>query len=173
MRRTPHAATVRTRSSRETVLSASQPRVATRSPRASIPATMRSPQRSAIARASSGLSTSSVPITTAFAPAAKRAATSSALRMPPPVCTGTPDRRADRAQRGLILAGSERAVEVDDVQRARAFRDERARSRDRIGVVPRLARRVAALEAHGVAAAQVDRGIDRQRARAQAAAIRK
>ena len=35
------------------------------SPRASMPATMRSPQRSAIARASSGCSTSSVPMTTA------------------------------------------------------------------------------------------------------------
>jgi hypothetical protein len=37
--------------------------------------------------------------------------------MPPPVWTGTSDRRADRAQGLDVLTRSEGAVQVDDVQR--------------------------------------------------------
>ncbi len=154
-------------------LSASQPRVATASPRASMPATIRSPysadhrarvvgpldqQRADHDRVRAGVEPRPHVVPRADAAAGLHRHV---------------DRGADRAQRGLVLAGAERAVEVDHVQRARAGRDEGARAGDRVGVVARLARRVAALEPHGVAAAQVDRGVERERALHRAAMRRK
>ena len=140
-----------------------QPRVATRSPRASIPATIRSPNAATIARAASGSSIRIVPSTTDAAPASMRACTSAGVRTPPPVCTGTSTAAQIARNAACVLARTERAVEIDDVQRARAGGDERAGARDRIVVVLRFARGVAALEAHASAAAQIDRRDEQQR----------
>ncbi len=72
----------------------------------------------------------------------------------------------------MVVAGTERAVEVDDVQRGRAGGDERVRARDRIDVVGGLTSGIAAFEADAAPAAQIDRGDQEQRVH-QAAMARK
>ena len=83
------------------------------------------------------------------------------------------DRSADRAQCRGVLAAAECGVEIDDMERLRAGLDERTCAGDRIDIVARLAPRVAALEPHGVTAAQIDRRIEQQPAAHPAAIARK
>ena len=66
-----------------------QPWVATRPSRASRATITRSlPKRRHSSSTSAGLETAAVPTTTRAAPAPNRPAAVSALRMPPPTCTG-------------------------------------------------------------------------------------
>ena len=80
-----------------------------------------------------------MPITTREAPAPRTSSTRSRVRMPPPTWTATPGTgRQDRADDRVIpRAPVARAVEIDDVDAARAGSREAARHRRRVGVVAR------------------------------------
>ncbi len=95
-----------------------------------------------------------------------------APRTPPPVCTGT-STAAQIARSAVWFSPVPNAPSRSTTCSARAPAATNARARATgIGVVARLARRIAALEPHGASAAQIDRGIEGQRAHGYAAAIR-
>ena len=89
-----------------------------------------------------------VPSTTRAAPAPSAAATSGAIRSPPPYCTGTSKLARDRSQVGEVhRAPFPRAVEVDHVEAPGARVDPAARRFERIGRVSVLRVVVALREA--------------------------
>ena len=85
---TPLPSKLAARASASTSLTSSQPRVATRPLRASMPTTMRPWCRAAKSRTKAGCSIATVPKITRSRPIASRASARSRLRTPPPSCTG-------------------------------------------------------------------------------------
>ena len=120
--------------------------------------------RRSAARTSSRKSTSvnaAVPRITRAAPARSASRTAGSERRPPPTCTGTPSSPAIRSRWCEVLRrAGPRAVEVDDVQEARARLDPRARGLERVVVVDGLGVEVALHEAHRLAVGDVDRGVE-------------
>ena len=99
-----------------------------------------------------------VPSTARAAPASSTSRTAPALRSPPPTWTGTLHPGDDPADVLEVDGGAAaRAVEVDDVQHARAVARPALRGLQGIGVVDGLLVEVAAGQPHRLALEDVDR----------------
>ena len=138
-----------------------QPAVAILPPRTSTETTTRGPCAATTSSRKSTSRSAAVPTITRSAPARSASRTASTVRSPPPYCTGTPVPATIR-RRWSIDAGAPGlgAVEVDDVQEARAGVDPRLRGLERIVVVDGLVLEAAVRQPHRLAAADVDRRVE-------------
>ena len=167
------AAAPRRASARRHSEASSQPWVATRPPRTSMPTTTRSgPCAASAARSISGSVIAAVPITTRSAPALQRLldrlgrAQAAAVLHRHAGLGGDPPQVLDVHR----LAGP-RAVEVDDVQALGAAAHPCQRGRQRVGVIDGARAEVARCEPHGAAFEDVDRRVEPHRWSAQDCAI--
>ena len=95
---------------------------------------------------SAGSRTAAVPMMTRATPLSSQRSIVSRSRMPPPSCTGMPDRREDRLDRRRIdRPAGEGAVQIDDVQLLEACAAKVVRLRGRVIVEDGGARHVALL----------------------------
>ena len=102
-----------------------------------------------------------VPITTRATPASASARAASALRTPPPACTGTSTAAAMAAISSRFTGSPVRAASRSTVWiQRRAGGHERLGHRHRVVAVDPLAVEVALDELHDLAAAQVDRRVE-------------
>ena len=160
-RSTPRAVSSATASATSASLVSVQPASETLPSRASTETTIRSPCASTVSPRNSGSRSAAVPITTRSAPASQRGGDRVGVAQPAADLDRAVDRVGDPPHRLEVLRLARlRPVEVDDVQVLGAFLGPARRGVDRVGVVGGLAVVVALEQAHGVAAADVDRRVE-------------